>query len=1261
MRIDRLDLLSYGHLREQTLDLSRPTCGLTVVVGPNEAGKSTTMRAITALMFGIERGSPDHYGMGRESLRIGASVRDGGGPAIEIVRRGLARAPLISADGEQLDEAMLVAMIGGVERALFKALFCIDHDELHDHSADLLDPDAEIGRLVFGASLGATALTRILKALQTKADGLFRPNGSNQLVAKSLSRARDLTKQARQIRVRSKEWEESDRRLEELGVEATRLRDESVGLRGQESRLQRLISALPLVARRSGLRDEIRELERAGVVQSVDWAESVQVAQRRLEDAAAEQQRSLAARDGVQGRLDALPVVSPLLVAAERIDLLLEGIGRFRKDRLDLPGLEGQLAVSRETLAGLLERLGVGEAAARAVTDAQLATVEELAQARAALDERLASAREELDALVEGIDRETRVLHELPEASEVGELEKVANVARPFVERERHLGSERAEIQGLAGDAGATSERLGLQSGDFEALERLSTPALSALRSHREKRAGLTSRETNLERQVADLDEEEFDLNERREEIVSDSSVPDPEDVPAARARRDEGWNLVRAALVTSDVDAARVKSWAGDQPLEDAFEGSIHEADDHEDARFGHATQLANLSQIDAELAELVEKRRVCEAEQLEIEEAASRLDDEWRALWKPVGVCPETVDAGEEWMAAFGDVQRVLAEHRRRTIALGEVAAQVEAHRSAVVDAMTGAGVKKKAGSLALGIEQADDVVAEARRATDARSAALHAVEQGEAGKPRRELAVRSAEKALSEWQNQWAVALDALGLPSKAGLAAGRQTLSLLREFRTEHLKAEGLRGRVEGLRADIDKYAADVADVAREVAPQLAELDADRTLSELKPGLDSARKESRVREELSSQIESAQQHVVDADEEVLQATGDAARLRTQAGLGSEASLTLETERAERHAELREGVRDLEETLVAQGGGLTVRELLEALEAPGIGEGELEAQRDALAIDVERVEERVVDVNRQYGDAQATMASLDHGGRAAELDQDAELEFAALAEHVSEYSRVALAGEVLRRVVADYGQRNQGPILSLAGQNFSTLTDEAFDGLVVDLEGDKQLLLAKRRNGEMLRLGELSEGTVDQLYLALRLAGVQHHLSRGAKNPPVILDDLLVNFDDERAAAALRLCAELGQQAQVLLFTHHRHIGELATKVLPPHQVHVSQLSARDHSAPVVAPERPLARGRTRASASAGDGEANEAAILEVLAGFQAPLGKSEILQRAGLPDSAWTAAIRALVDRGVVVQEGAKRGAKYHLGGGSRAQE
>ena len=53
MRIERLDLLSYGHLRDLSLDLALPRRGLTIIFGPNEAGKSTTMRALNATLFGV--------------------------------------------------------------------------------------------------------------------------------------------------------------------------------------------------------------------------------------------------------------------------------------------------------------------------------------------------------------------------------------------------------------------------------------------------------------------------------------------------------------------------------------------------------------------------------------------------------------------------------------------------------------------------------------------------------------------------------------------------------------------------------------------------------------------------------------------------------------------------------------------------------------------------------------------------------------------------------------------------------------------------------------------------------------------------------------------------------------------------------------------------------------------------------------------------------------------------------------------------------
>lgn len=73
-------------------------------------------------------------------------------------------------------------------------------------------------------------------------------------------------------------------------------------------------------------------------------------------------------------------------------------------------------------------------------------------------------------------------------------------------------------------------------------------------------------------------------------------------------------------------------------------------------------------------------------------------------------------------------------------------------------------------------------------------------------------------------------------------------------------------------------------------------------------------------------------------------------------------------------------------------------------------------------------------------------------------------------------------------------------------------------------------------------------MSDGTADQLYLALRLAGVAEYLARN-EAMPFIVDDILIKFDDGRAVAALKVLAELSIKTQVIFFTHHRHLVELA----------------------------------------------------------------------------------------------------------------
>ena len=88
-------------------------------------------------------------------------------------------------------------------------------------------------------------------------------------------------------------------------------------------------------------------------------------------------------------------------------------------------------------------------------------------------------------------------------------------------------------------------------------------------------------------------------------------------------------------------------------------------------------------------------------------------------------------------------------------------------------------------------------------------------------------------------------------------------------------------------------------------------------------------------------------------------------------------------------------------------------------------------------------------------------------------------------------------------------------------------------------------------------MVETSGLSEGTGDQLYLALRLAAIDLHLEN---HPPIplILDDLLMTFDDERTKALLPVLKDLSRRTQILIFTHHSHLKELVGQEVEVHDL-------------------------------------------------------------------------------------------------------
>jgi uncharacterized protein YhaN len=197
----------------------------------------------------------------------------------------------------------------------------------------------------------------------------------------------------------------------------------------------------------------------------------------------------------------------------------------------------------------------------------------------------------------------------------------------------------------------------------------------------------------------------------------------------------------------------------------------------------------------------------------------------------------------------------------------------------------------------------------------------------------------------------------------------------------------------------------------------------------------------------------------------------------------------------------------------------------------------------------------EERLQRANQAIGTEGAELARMDGGDRAAVVAESAQNVLAQLRAALERYTTLKLAEAILRRGIGRYRDNNQGPILARASTLFSTLTAGSFARLEIDEDGDgRSALRAVRPDGRLVGVEGMSDGSHDQLYLALRLASLESWL-RVHEPIPFVVDDILLNFDDVRATAALGALAALARQTQVLFFTHHRHLVELAQAALPP----------------------------------------------------------------------------------------------------------
>lgn len=224
---------------------------------------------------------------------------------------------------------------------------------------------------------------------------------------------------------------------------------------------------------------------------------------------------------------------------------------------------------------------------------------------------------------------------------------------------------------------------------------------------------------------------------------------------------------------------------------------------------------------------------------------------------------------------------------------------------------------------------------------------------------------------------------------------------------------------------------------------------------------------------------------------------------------------------------------------------------------LDAMLTGHGEAE-----LVLRVDELKERLAELTREANELRDLRGRL--AGEAAKLEQGAahsdalqrrEEELAALQHLGREYTVHALALHLLRSAREMYERERQPGVLRRASEYFAQMTNGRFSGIRVPFAAERRLE-AVEPNGRGVDTAYLSRGTAEQLYLAMRFALAEEYGAR--VQLPLVMDDILVNFDEERMQSCLKVLERLSERHQIILFTCHRHIRDAAIRNLPQLQV-------------------------------------------------------------------------------------------------------
>lgn len=1039
MRIDGWRVDGFGILRgHQVRGLAD---GLTVFLGPNEAGKSTLLAFLRGVLVGYPaRGAAAHYPPLNGGEHGGRVFLRGAEGEVIVERMVKSKTPrVIFPDRVDTGDDVVRRLLGGVDAGLFNSVFAFSLTELQDLRS--LSGEGVRDRIFSAGIAGAGRSARqAATRLDKEASELLRPRKGGRVndLLDLLSESESLTAAARAAAShypRLLEAEaEARRRVEAAHEEARAVRD---ALR----RGERLLELWPVYLEGEEAR---RELESLGSV-----------------DGLPEDPEERLAR-----------VTGAVTTASLQVAELEADVDEARR-AVDSgrAALRPDLAALSPRVEGVADRLGVYQDRVASLPEARAAA----AQAAEVAARHLASLGRDWDE-----DRLRAFESSVPRSEEARE-------------RGVRLASSSAVLEGRRRDRDAAHLRLKEAEGERDRLR------LRVAEADPAEEEGLRVHETALRRLRADAQEVQA-LEARIDGVRALTADRERSLGNAEMAVVGGGAGRVRGLLVLVALAAlvgAVALWWIVDAGWGFALGVAALSLGA---AAYFMGTQGPRAGRVQAEIAGLREGLR------------AARAD--LSALETQVGVVTDRMDAD--------------------AVVVGLAARPTFAEIESRMEELDSARDRRRAREeLRSRLNEAEEAAA---RAADVAAQSEAFLDEARAEQDRR----------LREWSD-WKADV---GVPADLGPEGVVEFLRAVRAAQEAlEIRAEAA-GRTDRLAAEIEAWETAARTVLAD-AGQGIEVTGSALVVELRSLREACLADRTQRErcvEAESALERIERKLAAAREALRLAQATRDTLFRDNGVEDEAGFRARVALLERRRRLEERVAAARRAVDTRlGTGADALELREHLALGRVDSWTVETEM--LRQKSVYTEEEVTEAIRLHRDAERSRQALEESSDVAARELELGGHRAELETALRRWQVVTSARVLIEETLAEYSRTRQPPVLTEASAHLARVTGGAYTQILE--RDDAEGFVVLDSCGGMKAPEHLSRGTLEQLYLSLRL-GLVAEFARRAGAVPVIMDDVVVNFDPVRARATAEVLASFAAEHQLLFFTCHPATAELLQKV-------------------------------------------------------------------------------------------------------------